>query len=205
MTNRPLFPSPRWVLTLTLALLGLTCAAQFAKAGERYTVERAVRDGMTRRIWKGKRLYLHHCRDALEGCEDRIQIFAGYFREAGKAHGVDPLLLVAIAYHESRFVPAAHGGVGEWGIMQIHPKHELAPRFVTDPKYRAACFKQRGACQYEVVQAGAAIVARRLAKCGGSVRCAVRDYNSGKGHGELSGYQRAVVRLYERLRGGRAS
>ena len=49
----------------------------------------------------------------------RFHRFDGAIREAGEAHGVDPQLLWAIAWRESRFDPGALGKSGEVGLMQV--------------------------------------------------------------------------------------
>ena len=45
---------------------------------------------------------------------------AEVFVEAGEAHEVDPLLLVAIAMRESSLRPGIRGAVGEIGLLQVH-------------------------------------------------------------------------------------
>lgn len=52
---------------------------------------------------------------ALEGA------FDVWFGEAGQKYGVDPLLLKATAWQESRFDPAARSHAGALGLMQIMP------------------------------------------------------------------------------------
>ncbi|MBM4154602.1 MAG: lytic transglycosylase domain-containing protein [Lentisphaerae bacterium] len=49
----------------------------------------------------------------------RAHRFDGAFEEAGTAHNVDPDLLRAIAWKESRFDPGALGKAGEVGLMQV--------------------------------------------------------------------------------------
>ena len=51
----------------------------------------------------------------------RFHRFDGAFGEAGAAYGVDPELLRAIAWRESRFNPGALGKAGEVGLMQVTP------------------------------------------------------------------------------------
>ncbi len=43
----------------------------------------------------------------------------GLLLEAGRAHGVDPRLLSAVIWKESRYQPGAVGAAGERGLMQV--------------------------------------------------------------------------------------
>lgn len=47
--------------------------------------------------------------------------FDVWFGEAGEKYGVDPLLLKATAWQESRFDPVARSHAGALGLMQIMP------------------------------------------------------------------------------------
>lgn len=44
-------------------------------------------------------------------------------KAAAKRHDIDPALLMAVVWHESRFNPNAKGAKGEVGLMQIRPKN----------------------------------------------------------------------------------
>ncbi len=62
--------------------------------------------------------------------------YEAIFKEIGKRYNVDWRLLAALAYRESRLDPAAVGGSGEYGLMQIMPPtwNEWAPLVeVNDP------------------------------------------------------------------------
>jgi soluble lytic murein transglycosylase len=41
---------------------------------------------------------------------------------AAHRYGVEPALVKAVVWRESRFDPATHGGKGEIGLMQVLPK-----------------------------------------------------------------------------------
>ena len=53
-------------------------------------------------------------------------------RESRRAH-LDPLLVAAVAWHESRWRMDARGAAGEVGVMQIHPRGAGAFRCVGLP------------------------------------------------------------------------
>lgn len=51
----------------------------------------------------------------------RFHRFDGAIRDASAAYGVDPALIRAIIWRESRFDPGALGKAGEVGLMQVTP------------------------------------------------------------------------------------
>jgi hypothetical protein len=57
------------------------------------------------------------------GAEGRATELAELFAEAGAAHNLDPYLLTALAWSESRFDSSQVGRVGERGLMQLHPRY----------------------------------------------------------------------------------
>lgn len=67
----------------------------------------------------GAGLYMWHnaIRDMLTmGVEDA---FDQYIYAAAETHNVDPMLIKAVIYQETRFNPNVRGGAGEIGLMQI--------------------------------------------------------------------------------------
>lgn len=123
-----------------------------------------------------------HCRHAAEGCERRLHEFAGYIAKSGARFGVDPWLMAAMAFRESGFNPFALGAVGEMGILQINPGRRDAKevRFIQDEWYRKRCRKSPGACQAEVVDHAARVLARCMERCDGNVIDALGAYNTGR-------------------------
>jgi Transglycosylase SLT domain len=150
----------------------------------------------------GRTIPAVHCRRAVEGCEQRLNQFAGYLVDAGTRNGIDPWLLAAMAFRESGMNPFAVGDVGELGILQLHPKNPRVKsvRFVSDAWYRERCRKQVGACQREVVDRAAEILARSIAKCNGDVNLALGLYNTGKCGGN-SRYALKIMAVRNALRG----
>lgn len=137
----------------------------------------------------------YHCRHAVGGCDQRLFEFARYLKEAGERNGIDPWLLAAMAFRESGLNPFAVGGVGELGILQLHPKNPRSKgvRFVKDEWYRLRCRKQPGACQREVVDRAAELLARSIQQCGGDLEKALGAYNTGRCGGNRDYTQRILA------------
>lgn len=140
----------------------------------------------------------YHCRLAQGGCDARLQEFAQYLKEAGEHFELDPWLLAGMAVRESGMNPFAVGLVGERGILQLHPKnrHFKDVKFVNDGGYRARCQREVGACQREVVDRAAMLLARSLHKCGGDLTQALGMYNTGR----CGGSQRYAQQVYRERR-----
>jgi hypothetical protein len=148
----------------------------------------------------GERTVTRHCRHAAEGCDTRLAEFARYLFESGEQYGVDQWLLAAMAFRESGLNPFAVGTRGEKGILQLHPKNRRVQkvRFVQDESYRTRCQQQAGACQREVVERAAFILASSLVKCGGDLEQALGMYNTGRCGGSLT-YAKRVLKERARL------
>lgn len=153
-------------------------------------------------VWttpSGQRVTVAHCRYARMGCAKRIELLASWIKDAASRHGVDPLVLSAIALHESGMNPFAVGGVGEAGIMQLHPRGVgRKVRFVRDERYRDQCKRAPGACQKEVIERAAILLATATKKCG-SVARALGYYNTG--HCQENGYAGRVMHRHAQLSG----
>jgi Transglycosylase SLT domain len=130
----------------------------------------------------GQSIPAFHCRHAKEGCEQRLAKFAEYLAQAGTNAGVDPWILTAMAFRESGFNPFAMGSLGELGILQLHPKNPRSKhvRFIHDQWYRKRCQREVGACQQEVVERAAQLLARSVEQCGGDLKDALGSYNTGR-------------------------
>ena len=140
---------------------------------------RALDERMT--VWNGprRRVYVRHCRRARTGCRARLVAFSRIIVEAAQRHSVDPFLLTAMALRESGLNPFAEGGVGERGIVQLHPRGVGSRvRFVQSEGYRRRCERDPGACQEEVLDVGASLIARSIERCG-TVEAGLGCYNTG--------------------------
>lgn len=154
-----------------------------------------VRVAVHKNTRSGRSIPIYHCRQAREGCDQRLTEFAHYLVDAGSKNGIDPWLLAAMAFRESGMNPFVVGAVGELGILQLHPKNPRVKsvRFIRDAMYRQRCRKEAGACQREVVDRAAEILARSLAMCDGDLYRALGMYNSGKCGGNKNYADRILV------------
>ena len=67
--------------------------------------------------------YVAHCRNAPEGCENRVRQLVAAADWAAVTHGVELKLLLAVGAHESGMNPNAIGPThGELGVYQLHPR-----------------------------------------------------------------------------------
>lgn len=147
----------------------------------------------------GRTIPASHCRHAVGGCDQRLTEFARYLVSAGKAHGIDPWLLAAMAFRESGFNPFAMGSLGELGILQIHPGRRDAKqvRFIRDEWYRKRCRRQPGACQQEIVEHAARVLSRSVELCSGDIEDALGAYNTGRCGGNRQYTQRVLDEVTE--------
>lgn len=146
----------------------------------RIAIEARISVGVNRS--SGRTVPAAHCRHAKGGCDKRLREFATYIVESGHRHGVDPWLMAAMAVRESGFNPFAMGSVGEAGILQLHPKNPRAKHieFLHNESYRKRCRQHAGACQREVVDHAAKVIARTLTLCDGDLLDALGAYNTGR-------------------------
>jgi len=196
------------ILTLLLVLLPATAIAQDSPSIER--VEHTLLDLIS--VGRpGHERPNPACARARGGCDARLHAFATYIVEAGARHGVDPLLLGAMAFRESSLNPFATGATrAEGGIMQINPcRSDIPPevRIFVGPcptstqdrerrdararAFRERCEREIGACQQPIVDYAAQHLAACISRCG-SVESGLTAYNGG-GCGE-SDYAARVLR-----------
>lgn len=106
----------------------------------------------------------------------RIVAVQGLIHAAAHRHGVDPRVLNAIIWHESRFHAAARGPGGAAGLMQLMPTTSkgLAKRLGRANRPLDAAFS---------VEAGALLLSRLLTIFDGDLSLALAGY--GLGHGAV--------------------
>ncbi len=89
--------------------------------------------------------------------------------EAARRYKLDPALVKAVVWRESRFHPGVRGRAGEIGLMQILPATGrllgVSAAEVRDPAVN--------------IDTGARYLAIELRACGGDVACATAAYNGG--------------------------
>jgi len=162
-------------------------------------LERALSARLT--VWTtptGRRIFVSHCRSYRGGCESRIASFAQLIADAAQRHSLDPFLLAAIALKESGLNPVAVGQAGERGIVQLHPLGVgRRVRYVQQEQYRSRCLRQPHACQAEVLETGARLLATSIERCGG-LEAGLGMYNAGRCTEEVP-YIRRVLREQARL------
>lgn len=188
-----------WLLLTSCFAVTQSAHAETDPAG---LLQEAMRSRLTVHVHQrtGERTATKHCRHAAEGCDTRLAEFSRYLLEAGEQYGIDAWLLAAMAFRESGLNPFAVGTRGEKGILQLHPKNRRAKdvRFVQDASYWARCQRTPGACQREVVERAAFILASSLGKCGGDLEQALGMYNTGRCGGSQT-YAKRVLKERARL------
>lgn len=115
--------------------------------------------------------------------EERLEEkFAPQIRAAAAIYSVDPLLIKAVVWRESRFNPNARGTSGEIGLMQIQ---EIAAQEWADADHNtnfihAHCFDPGTntlAATFYLAK-----LLKRYAKADDPVPYALADYNAGRGN-----------------------
>ncbi len=93
-------------------------------------------------------------------------VLAGYVEEAANKYGVDPALVLAVAWQESRFRDAARSHKGAIGIMQLMPgTASMLGVNPYDPRQN--------------IHGGVAYLRAMLTQFNGDVRLALAAYNAG--------------------------
>ena len=113
---------------------------------------------------------------------------------AGRRAGVDPRLIHAVIWQESKYKPSAESGAGAQGLMQLMPA--AAQRFGCDDRDDAA----------SNVAAGTKYLRWLLKRFDGNVTLALAAYNAGEGNvdkyegvppfGETQAYVRIITGRY---------
>ena len=123
---------------------------------------------------------------------ERILAVQALVVEKANKHGVDPALLNAMIWVESKFDPKARGPAGAQGLMQLMPKtaRSLAGRLERKSKPYDPDFN---------IDAGALYLARLLRRFDGDEALALAAYN--RGVGRVAGWVEAGEEIPERTLG----
>ena len=114
--------------------------------------------------------FAHHPKHVLAAHAMPIPVprdLAPIFIEAGRLYDIDPNLLAAQAFKESRFNPRAVSRIGAEGIMQLKPKtaRSLGVTDSFDPRQN--------------ILGGAKYLRKQLNRFGGDLEMALAAYNAG--------------------------
>ena len=123
--------------------------------------------------------------------DDDLQL---HIIEEAVEHGIDPAIIIAMAYKESTYNPKAIGDSGNsYGLLQIQPKwhkkrmERLGCTDLLDP--------------YQNVTVAVDYLADQIERYGGSVAKGLTAYNKGHYAGTVTKYAKTVMALAEELDG----
>lgn len=161
---------------LAFIVFGFIAVAGVALADSGRNMATVITDRLV--VWKNpytqEPTYVAHCRRAREGCEERINRYAGYILASSNRHNVDPWLVAALAWHETRWHPNAVGPVGEFGLIQLHPRSPWGR------EARKLCrHTSKMDCEALTVDIGVRTLAASIKTCG-NVAEGLGRYNTGK-------------------------
>lgn len=109
-----------------------------------------------------------------------------YIIEQAESHGIDPAVVVAMIWRESRYRADAIGDNGQsFGLMQVQP------RWHYDRMERLGCPDLLD--PYQNVTVGVDYLAEQLRRYDGDLAAAVTAYNRGHYAGEITGYAADVL------------
>ena len=77
--------------------------------------------------------YVKHCRNAPQGCEERMMDIAPVIVSAAEEYNLPELLITTIAFRETGLNPKRRGTKGEKGLMQIMPSNIRPGDYKRDP------------------------------------------------------------------------
>jgi hypothetical protein len=183
------------IVAISIVIAGILCVAipsisfgQEKKTKELYS----IREKLTTAIIENLKFCKRHtdkvemispsCTGAPEGCRQRIELLVEHTLRAAYVYDLDPYLLAAVLFNESRFNPWVSGPIGERGVAQLHPRSKRGKksRFVQSARYRKKCESIPGNCQDKIIMAAADHIRSAIDKCGGNEALGVSMYNTGR-------------------------
>jgi soluble lytic murein transglycosylase-like protein len=154
-----LFPRLRFVRNFTLALVALTLLTNLTDS----TFTRVLAPVQAKAVGEAKFFIPADVPSSGDADLDRI------IYEAGVREGVDPRLIHAVIWQESRYKPSAVSHAGAQGLMQLMPA--AAKRFKCEDRNDPA----------SNVAAGTKYLRWLLKRFDGNVTLALAGYNAGEG------------------------
>lgn len=114
--------------------------------------------------------------------QERAKRFFPEIKAAAKRYGMDPLLIKAVVWQESRFDPAIRGRAGEIGLMQIQ---DIAAQEWADEERYATFDHEHCLDPGTNTMAGTFYLSKllkRYKKTDNPIPYALADYNAGRGN-----------------------
>lgn len=148
------------------------------------------------------RTYARSCSSREFGCEAHISAMVDLFFLEYQKTGIDPLIIAAMAKHETNFNPfAVNDRTQAAGILQLLPSQRSAEglNFIHSASYRNQCEGEYYACQEEVLDASLKLLERSIRRCDNSLAQGLGMYGSGSCEGSKR-FSRYVLRMSERFR-----
>ena len=153
-----------------------------------------LRTGVVR---DGQPVYVGACgNDYYFSCEDRIRSIVEMVVRESKILHVDPWVIAAQVWHETRYNPFAVSHLGTRGVMQLHPRNSRFNhvRFLHgSDHFRRQCKRQIGYCQEPVVHEGVLLMRHSMLRCSDSTYQALTMYNSGRCHMRGNTYATTIL------------
>jgi Transglycosylase SLT domain len=162
-------------------------------------ISEAVLQRLTLYVRDGETVYAARCHNDQFSCEQRIRSLADMVAFESVAQEVDPWLVVAVMWHESRWNPFVESRVGARGVMQLHPLNSRFNdvEFVHGSDwYRKRCRRTLGYCQEDVIHEGVALLQASVERCSDSILGGLAMYSSG--HCNVSGNRYGKQTLSEK-------
>ena len=103
------------------------------------------------------------------------------FKKYGNLRGIDPKLLKAMAYQESRFNPKAKSHMGAVGILQLMPATAMGEGLVISKGFLGIGAKDERLDPEKNIKGGSSYLKKQFNRFGNSAK-AVAAYNAGPGN-----------------------
>lgn len=127
--------------------------------------------------------YVGFCRgeNAPMGCEPRVETLVNLMFDMASRNHLDPWVFIGLAVESTNFNPFHIGRRRATGIMGIPHNHRYrrTEQFFTDVEYRQSCREQEDACQSNIIEQSARLLADSIARCSDNLSGGLQRYNDG--------------------------